>query len=103
VRSGDEHPALESHLAKYRSLVPSLALLIHLADGGQGSVGEKSIQKAIRWTAYLESRARRIYSIVTNSAAIAGKALAKRIHKGELRDGFTLREIYRKHWAGLCE
>jgi hypothetical protein len=30
VRSGHEHPALESHLAKYRSLVPSLALLIAL-------------------------------------------------------------------------
>jgi putative DNA primase/helicase len=40
VRSGDEHPALESHLAKYRSLVPSLALLIHLADGPSGPVSE---------------------------------------------------------------
>ena len=29
VRGGTEHPAMESHLAKYRSLVPSLALLIH--------------------------------------------------------------------------
>lgn len=32
VRSGTEHPAIESHLAKYRSLVPALALLSYLAD-----------------------------------------------------------------------
>jgi putative DNA primase/helicase len=31
---GDLHPALESHLAKYRKLVPALALICHLVDGG---------------------------------------------------------------------
>jgi putative DNA primase/helicase len=103
VRSGDEHPALESHLAKYRSLVPSLALLLHLADGAHGPVGVGPTRKAIGWAAYLESHARRIYAIVINSAAVAGKALAKRITKGELKDGFTLRDLYRKHWAGLSE
>jgi Protein of unknown function (DUF3987) len=103
VRSADEHPALESHLAKYRSLVPSLALLIHLADGGHGPVGEAATRKAIGWVAYLESHARRVYAIVINTATIAGKALAKRIRRGDLHDGFTLRDIYRKHWAGLSE
>jgi putative DNA primase/helicase len=103
IRSGDEHPALESHLAKYRSLVPSLALLIHLAEGRQGQVDEQATRQAIDWAGYLESHARRVYAIVTNSAAIAGKALARRIQAGDLQDGFTLREIYRKHWAGLSE
>jgi putative DNA primase/helicase len=103
VRSGDEHPALESHLAKYRSLVPSLALLIHLVDGAPGPVSEEATRKAIAWAGYLESHARRIYGIGINSAAVSGKALAKRISKGELKDGFTLRDIYRKHWAGLSE
>jgi putative DNA primase/helicase len=103
IRSGDEHPALEAHLAKYRSLVPSLALLVHLADGGQGPVGEEAARKAVRWATYLESHARRVYSIVINSAAVAAKALAKRIGQGELKDGFTLRDLYRKHWAGLSE
>jgi putative DNA primase/helicase len=103
VRSGDEHPAVEAHLAKYRSLVPTLALLIHLADGGQGAVGEEAMSKALRWAAYLESHARRIYAIAINAGVVAGQALAKRIEKGELADGFTLREVYRRHWAGLCD
>jgi putative DNA primase/helicase len=103
VRSGEEHPALESHLAKYRSLVPSLALLIHLADDGQGPVGEAATRMAIGWADYLESHARRVYAIATDGAAIAGRALARRIKKGELKDGFTLRDIYRKHWTGLSD
>jgi putative DNA primase/helicase len=103
VRSGEEHPALESHLAKYRSLVPSLALILHLADDGHGPVTEEATCKAIRWAAYLESQARRIYAIATNAATVAGKALARRVQKGELKDGFTLRDVYRKHWAGLSE
>jgi hypothetical protein len=103
VRSGDDHPAVESHLAKYRSLVPSLALLIHLADGGQDAVGEEATRKAVAWAAYLESHARRVFSVVTNAAAIAAKALAAKIRKGELQDAFTLRDVYRKHWTGLCE
>lgn len=36
LRSGNLHPALESHFAKYRKLVPSLALICHLADDGKG-------------------------------------------------------------------
>jgi hypothetical protein len=33
LREDSLHPMMEAHLAKYRSLVPSLALLIHLAEG----------------------------------------------------------------------
>jgi len=101
IRSGDEHPAIESHLAKYRSLIPSLALLIHLADGGKGPVGLPAIQKAIRWGLYLESHARRIYAAAINPIAAAGKTLAKHILKHELQDGFALKDVYRPCWAGL--
>src|SRR6266852_3197605 len=33
LRAEEDHPVLLSHLAKYRSLLPSLALLFHLIDG----------------------------------------------------------------------
>jgi putative DNA primase/helicase len=101
VRCGEEHPAIESHLAKYRSLVTSLALLIHLADGGTGPVTADATRKALAWARYLESHARRVYSIATDPAMASAKALAKRIMKGDVLDGFVLRDVYRNAWAGL--
>jgi Protein of unknown function (DUF3987) len=46
LRSGELSPAMEGHVAKYRKLVPSLALINHLADGGQGPVPHWSLLKA---------------------------------------------------------
>jgi len=47
IRAADMEPALESHLSKFVSLVPSLALLIHLADHPQGGpVGEEALVTA---------------------------------------------------------
>ncbi len=66
IRGGNLHPAIESHLAKYRSLVPSLALLIHVADNFDKfseNVGKIALLKACDWADYLESHARRIYSL----------------------------------------
>ena len=101
VRSGHEPPALESHLAKYRSLVPSLALLLHLADGGTGPVTEAAVRKAIAWSKYLEGHARRIFSAVVSGERSAAVALARKITSGELQDGFTLRDVYRPGWSRL--
>jgi putative DNA primase/helicase len=101
IRSGEEHPALESHLAKYRSLVPTLALVIHLADRVSGPVTATATRKALAWAQYLESHARRIYGLVTDPAPASAKALAKRIMDGDIPDGFTQRSVYRNAWAGL--
>jgi len=103
VRSGEEHPALESHLAKYRSLVPSLALLVALVDGETASVSLATLEKAIAWAKYLESHARRIYGLAIDPAVQGARALAKRIKNGEVKDGFSLREVYRRHWSGLSD
>lgn len=101
VRSGEEHPAVESHLAKYRSLVPSLALIRHLADGMGGPVGEVAVLSAIAWAQYLESHARRMYAPLTGADTLPARALAKRITDGTLADGFTAREVQRKQWGAL--
>lgn len=52
LRSGDLHPALESHFAKYRKLVPALALILHLSNGGTGPVGGHSVLQALAWSEY---------------------------------------------------
>ena len=101
LRSDNQHPALESHLAKYRSLIPALALLFHLIDRGTGPVTQSSLQLAIKWQEYLWSHALRIYSSVLNSGELAAKSLADKIKAGKLKNGFALRDVYRKGWANL--
>ncbi len=102
IRIDEMSPALESHLAKYRILIPSLALLIHLADGGRGPIPAEPLSKAIRWGEVLESHARRIYGLAVRLDISAGHALSKKIINGSLADGFTLRDVYRPCWAGLA-
>jgi putative DNA primase/helicase len=101
LRSGEEHPAIEAHLAKYRSLIPSLALLIHLADGGKYPVGREALENAIRWAKYLESHARRIFAPAALSSACGARMLAEKIRQGAIVDGFSLRSVYMKNWSGL--
>ena len=101
LRSADEHPAVESHLAKYRSLVPSLALIFHLLDDGVGPIAEPAVARAVAWAAYLEAHARRLYAGVTEAPALAARLLAKRITGGSVPAEFAARDVYRNGWAGL--
>lgn len=95
VRSGDEQPAIEAHLAKFRSLVPSLALLIHLAAGHVGPVGVDPLEKALRWAEYLESHARRVYGSVSPRGA--GRDRAELDEFIRARGGtITVRELQRE-------
>jgi len=104
LRSGAEHPAVESHLAKYRSLIPSLALLIHLADERDGGpVTVAALERAIGWGRYLETHARRIYGSLSQQSTSAARMLATKILDGKLSDGFSLRDVYRPSWSGLSD
>lgn len=101
LRAEAEHPAFESHMAKYRKLVPALALILHLANRDTGPVTLTALEMALHWADYLESHARRIYSAVLRPDSAAARELAKHIQRGDLGDSFTLRETYRKGWAAL--
>jgi putative DNA primase/helicase len=109
IRGGNLHPALVSHLSKYRSLMVSLALLFELADrvGFEGFesnfVTLEHARQAADWCEYLESHARRVYSCIVSPAIQAANDLAKRIRTRQVTKGrfFTLREIYQKGWTGM--
>jgi hypothetical protein len=106
LRTEELHPAVESHLAKYRSLMPSLALIFHLIEHVDGTsegaaVGLEPTLQAAAWCEFLETHARRLYASAQNPAMEAARALLERIRKGEVKDGSTVREIYRKGWAKL--
>jgi putative DNA primase/helicase len=114
LRSGDLHPSLESHLAKYRKLVPALALILHLADmpgpagveasdAMPGPVGVEAVQTAIAWSKYLETHARRAYGCVTAAAADTAKAILDKIRTGALQKEFGSRDVWRPAWAKLTD
>jgi hypothetical protein len=105
LRQAGEHPVLVSHLAKYRSLMPSLALLFHLADcvvkGAGGPVSDAAAERAVTWTTYLKAHARRVYESVTAGPKVAAARLATEIQAGKLSNPFTARTARLKGWTGL--
>lgn len=102
IRSGTEHPAFESHLSKYKKLVPALALLGHVADVGAGPVRVESVARALAWADYLEAHARRVYASVTQADEIGALTLLQKIRRGEVKAPLIARDIYRHCWAGLA-
>jgi hypothetical protein len=99
-------PAFESHLSKYRSLMPSLALIFHLvevADGGVfGPVSLESAQLAAAWCDFLEAHALKLYAPEVSSHIKAAQLLARHIEDGDIEDGkLTVRDLYRRGWEGL--
>lgn len=102
IRCGNETPAMEAHFSKYRSLVPSLALLFHLIDNPAGGpVGRDALLRALAYCQYLGTHARRAYAQNIDPAMAAAVHLDKRIVSGALGDKFKARDVYRKGWSGL--
>ncbi len=103
LRNGEMHPAIESHLAKYRKLVPSIALILHLANGGIGAVSRIATLQALAWAEYLESHAGRLYASVTSPEVTAASTILKKIKTGALISPFPAWEVRRAGWSGLTD
>ncbi len=101
----EQAPAFESHLAKYRSLMPSLALIFHLTEFvsfvSSSAVGLESAKKAAAWCEFLEAHARKVYAAEMNADISATHALAAKIEAGAVEDGGNVRDLYRPQWSGL--
>ena len=103
LRSDDMPPALESHFSKYRKLIPSLALIFHLVDGGTGPVTETATLRSLAWSQYLESHAYRAYGSITSPEISTAKAILKKIQKGNLSTPFTSKDVWRPGWSKLTD
>jgi putative DNA primase/helicase len=113
IRGSELHPALISHLSKYRKLMPALALLFELADNAARSeivwtesanaVSFHHTSQAAAWCEYLESHARRVYSCIVSPQLRAARELAEKIKRRKVgADGFfSGRDVYLKGWSGL--
>ncbi len=99
----DLHPVLRGHFSKYRSLMPSLALVFELLENGENdrSVSETSVAKAIGWCSILKKHSYKLYGCLVEQKIGAAQILAERIKSGRFVDGIKLREIARKNWPLL--
>ena len=102
---GEDNPLIAQHLAKFDKLFPALALTFHLVDcaatGQRGPVTEASALRAAAWCEYLEAHARRCYGLLADDGLRAAQALAAKLSKGKLTDGFTARDVRRNQWSYL--
>ena len=101
--SGKLPPLIEAHLAKYRSLAPSLALICHLADGSGGPVPESQVLRAAAWCEYLESHALRVYGHSGGRTKLPVERLAERILDGDLPEPFKCRDVCRHSGGALAK
>jgi hypothetical protein len=101
----EDNPLMAEHFGKYRSLMPSLALIFHcieIADGqSSGAISEKSTRMAVAWCNYLESHARRVYSLAERLELESALTLCERIKSGKLPSPFTTKMVYDNNWHSL--
>jgi putative DNA primase/helicase len=105
LRSGKESTLLTCHLAKYRKLLPALALVFHLVESHASSrldpISMQAIAAAAAWCDLLEVHARRVYQAAFDGDPEAAMHLAERI-KASLSNPFTFRQVAQKGWSGLA-
>lgn len=110
LRSDELHPAMVSHLSKYRKLIPALALVFALIDTSNsgGVIGVQELKRALDWEKYLRTHAQRLYAAAVIPETSGAVALLKKIKSGKLANSncgnvnsFTPREVVQKNWAGL--
>jgi putative DNA primase/helicase len=110
IRGDAFHPAMVSHLAKYRKLIPALALVFALIDTPEsgGVIHEDELIRALAWGEYLRSHANRLYAAAVMPETTDAASLLAKIKAGKLTDTdgvmlerFTPRQIAVKGWAGL--
>ena len=101
IRSDTLPAVMASHLAKFRSLVPSLALIFAIADDVRGAIPLRYLEQAIGWAKYLRPHAERVYACTTHAETRHARTLLTKIKDGSVTDGFTPRDVYLKGWSLL--
>ena len=110
LRGDDMHPAMVSHLAKYRKLIPALALVFALIDTPNSGnlIHERELMRALSLGEYLRTHANRLYAAAVTPETTGAVTLLSRIkagklvdHDGVILESFTPRQVAQKCWAGL--
>ncbi|MGA8055382.1 MAG: DUF3987 domain-containing protein [Burkholderiales bacterium] len=99
----EDEPIIRQHLAKFDKLFPALALVLHLVKGAAAGIrGPVNKEAALRAAGeFREAHARRCYGLLKDDGLRAAQALAAKLERGALEDGFTLRDVRRNQWRNL--
>ena len=102
IRRQDEVPAFTDHLSKFRSLVPSLSLIVELlvGPGSTKAVGLSALKLALDMADVLESQAKRAYHL-GDTACLGAHQLLEGVASGALKSQFSLRDLLRTKKIGL--
>ncbi len=101
-----EDEAFSAYLYKLPKSCYAIALIFHclehINDGAfPDEMTIETTLKAIAYTEVLTTHARRVFALGENQIFALAQILIGKIKKGELEQGFTIREVMRKHWSGL--
>ena len=99
--ANEQNPLMQQHFGKFEKLFCSIALILHLSEGGIGPVKESSALRAAAWCEYLSAHARRVYGLAEAAKVSAARLVGRRIADGKLIDGFSVRDVVRKQWTGI--
>ena len=98
---------MKSHLSKYRSLIPSLALINHMAEHIETDpckpISETEILRAIALSEYLELHTAKIYGVSQSVNLKIAHALLDKVKEGKLTSPFTANDVVHKGWSNLNE
>lgn len=101
----EDNPLIAQHLGKYDKVFSALALIFHIVDcaanWSTGPVKAESALRAVAWCEYLEAHARRCYGLLADDGLRSAQALADKLSKVKLSDGFTARDVRRNQWRYL--
>jgi|GEM_PF-2500814 len=110
IRSGGLSPIIASHISKYRSLLPSLALIFEVITNPafcvQNIVRQEILPKvslgnlnlAIKWVEFLEKHARNLFldsPSEANPAALLAEKILQKFRLGKWHGGATERSLKR--------
>lgn len=101
-----EDTPYKNHISKFGKLLSGLILIFHVIDNIETGVANHRAmphvtQMAIKWTDFFKAHAKKLYDINYNFEALSGFALARKIIDGNVKDGDSLRAIYKNCWSSL--
>lgn len=100
---GADLGSLEGALSKFRHHIPALALVLHVADGGNGPVPLAPTMRALALADYFESHARRLHASSRRLSVRGARLILAKARAGDLPDPFSARHVHRSQWAGLTD